>query len=123
MPTVNHEAGVPGHTQCHVQDGPVLRDVYVLAAEHRIAAAGEVRFRSELDEESDGLFGDPVLRVVEIYTDSLSAQPLGATRVIGEQLTKMSSFDVGVVVLERLPGRTFAQRGDGHEPSIPSSFI
>ena len=49
----------------HVEDGAVLGDVDVLAAEHRFAALGDAALAGQLAEQQHGLVGDPVLREVE----------------------------------------------------------
>ena len=54
------------HAQRHVQHGPVLGHVDVLAAEHRVAPLRHPGLGRELDEQPHRLVGDPVLRVVKV---------------------------------------------------------
>ncbi len=51
--------------QSDVQDGALLRDVDLLAAEHGVDARAQTGLLGQLHKEREGLVGDPVLRVVE----------------------------------------------------------
>ena len=108
---VDDEGGVPGHAQRDVQDGAVLRDVDVLAAEHHVPALLEVRLLGQLEEQPHGLVGHAVLRVVEVEPDGLRPQPLAAVRILGEQVAQVALADLRVVTLERGPRRPLPQRG------------
>ena len=63
------------------------------------------------EQEPQRLVGDAVLRVVEVEAGALGREPLAAGRVRGEQVAQMELADLGVVALERRPGRPFAKRG------------
>src|SRR4051812_33023850 len=90
---------------------PVLGDVEVLTAEHRVdpfAQSGGLRQR---DEQVDRLRGDPVLRVVQVEVAELHGQ-LGAARgMLGEQVAKVEIADLLVVLAQCLPLRR-ANRAD-----------
>ena len=62
---VDDERAVARHPQRDVQHGTVLRDVDVLAGEHRVAPLRHAALLGERDEQAQRLVGDPVLRVVE----------------------------------------------------------
>src|SRR5262249_9452736 len=91
--------------QRDVEDGAVLRDVDVLAAEHRVAPLGDALLVGELDKELQRLVGDPVLRVVEEEPGAFCDQALTAAGVLGEELAQMPFADRGVMLLQGLPGR------------------
>ena len=92
-----------GQAQRHVQHGPVLGHVDVLAAEHRVPALGHAGLLGQRHEQPHRLVGDPVLGVVEVEPGRLGGQPLAAARVPGEQLAQVPPGDLFVVPLERLP--------------------
>ena len=80
-----------------VQDGAVLGDVDLLAAEHRRDPIAQ-RARSASAEQAERLVGDPVLRVVEEQAGGLGGHPLAAPWIGGEQLPQ-----VGVAQLRGVP--------------------
>ena len=94
---------VRGHPQRHVQHGPVLGHVDVLAAEHGVPALGHAGLLGQRHEQPHGLVGDPVLGVVQVEPGRLGGQPLAPARVPGEQLAQVLPGDLVVVPLERLP--------------------
>jgi hypothetical protein len=100
---VHHQRRGPGHPQRHVQDGPVLRHIDVLAAEHGIPPFRHARLGGQLDQQPHRLVGDPVLRVVQVEPGRLRAHPLAPSRIGSEQLPQMPVGHLGVVPLERLP--------------------
>ena len=68
-----------------MQDGPVLRDVDLLASEHGVDAAAQIRFLGQLDEKPKRFVGDKVLRIVEVEPDRLGGHSLAALRVLGRR--------------------------------------
>ena len=78
-----------------MQDGAVLGDVDLLAAEHRVDPPAQAGLLGELDEQPQRLVGDAVLRVVEVEPDRLDGHALAASGVVGEQLAQM---DLGHVL-------------------------
>jgi hypothetical protein len=95
--------------QGDVQHRAVLGDVDVLAAEHRVDAVPQPALLGQRDEEAHRLVGHPVLRVVEPDAGRLRDHPLAAAGVVGEELAEVGLLDRGMVRLERLPRRLFAQ--------------
>ena len=65
---IDNQCGVAGQAQCGVQDGPVLRDVDVLAREHGVTVFFQVRFSGQLNEKVRRLVGQAILGVVEVET-------------------------------------------------------
>ena len=81
-----------------MQHGAVLRDVDVLAGEHRVAPLGNSALLGELEQEPERLVGDPVLRVVEVDALGLGRQALPARGVSFEEVAKMgASHFLGVL--------------------------
>ena len=105
---VDDQRAVPRHPQRDVEHGAVLRDVDVLAAEHRVASLGHAALVGELAEQPQRLVGDPVLGVVEEEAGALGDQPGAALGVLGEQVAQMALADLAVVLLEGPPGRPLA---------------
>jgi hypothetical protein len=103
-------------SQGHVQHGPVLGDVDLLAREHRIDARSQPRFLRELEQQLEALVGDPILRVVEVDADGLGRHPLAALRIARKELAQVQRPHAPVVSFERLPGRARV-RGDRHSRS------
>ena len=67
-----HDDGLPfGGAQGHVQDGPLLGNIDLLPAEHRIDTGTQAGFLRQLQEEPHRLVGDAVLGVIEVHADGL----------------------------------------------------
>ncbi len=71
--------------QGHVQHGPPLGDVDLLAAEHGVDAGAQPHRLGQADEQAKGLVGHAVLGVVEVETDRLRGEPLAALGILGEE--------------------------------------
>jgi hypothetical protein len=72
-----------------VEDGAVLRDVDVLAGEHRADALTETGLLGKLDQEAQRRVGDAVLGVVEKEPLGLHGHARAALVVGGEQLPQV----------------------------------
>ena len=86
-----------------MQHRPLLGDVDLLAAEHRIGALAQLRFFGQGEQQLDRLVGDAVLRVVEEQAHSLRRQTLTALWVVGEEGAQMYLGDFARVRLQVLP--------------------
>jgi hypothetical protein len=71
--SVDDQRGLSGHAQGDVQYGAILRDVDVLASEHAIAALAQSRLVRQIDEQTNGLVGDALLRIVQVESLDLGA--------------------------------------------------
>src|SRR3954471_14242784 len=103
-----------------MEDGAVLRDVDVLAAEHRVAPLGHALFVGELPKQPQRLVGDPVLGVVEEEAGALADQAGASIGVLGEQPPEVPPRDLAVVLLQRLPCRALAELRFRAHPAQPS---
>ncbi len=65
-----------------VQDGAVLAHVDLLAREHRVALRLHAAGAGEGREQTDGLVGDAVLRIVEEEPGRLDREALGSVRAL-----------------------------------------
>ncbi len=65
----------------------------------------------ELDQQLQRLVGDAVLGVVEEQPGALGDQALAAVWVLGEELAQVALADLGVVLLEGLPGLGLRRSG------------
>ena len=72
-----------------MQHGALLRGVDLLAAEHGVDALAQARLLGELEQQPQGLVGDPVLGVVEIDPGSFDRQLLAALGILGEELAEV----------------------------------
>ncbi len=106
--------------QGDVQHGAVLRDVDLLAAEHGVAPLGDFALLGKVDQKRKRLLGDAVLRVVQHETRAFRRELRGAVLVLGEQVAQMRVLDLGMMRLERLPGRGFDRCG--HVASLAQRF-
>ena len=79
--------------QGHVQDGPVFRDVDLLAPEHGVDALAQAGFLGQLQEQLERFVGDAVLRVVEVDAHRLGGHALAALGVVREELAQMQLPD------------------------------
>jgi hypothetical protein len=101
------------HAERDVEHRAVLGDVDPVAAEHRLPPLGEPRLLGEVDQEANRLVRRTVLRVVEVEAGAFSGETLATCGVVGEQVTEVELADLCVMLLERTPRRTLAQRGCG----------
>ena len=95
---VDDERAPARHAQRDVQDRAILGDVDPLAREHRVASLGDPCLGCEIEQEREGLVGDPVLRVVEEEPGRLDREPLGSIGIGGEELAKVASLDCAEVL-------------------------
>ena len=84
-----------GCAQRDVQDGTVLGDVDLVAAEHGVDAVAQTRPVRERDEQAERLVGDAVLRVVEVDTVDLDGELLTALGIVGEQVAEVDVAQLG----------------------------
>ncbi len=99
-----HDDGLPfGGAQGGVQDGPLFRDVDLLAAEHGVDALPQAGLLRQLQKEPERLVGDAVLGIVEADADGLDGHALAALRIIREELPQMQLADFSIMRLEGLP--------------------
>ncbi len=115
-PSTTQRRGL-GHSQRDVEDRPILRDVDVLAPEHLVPALAEAGLVGQIDEQSERLVGDALLRIVEVDSLGLGAQALAAPRVLGEESSQVRGAN-GVGVVLRAPTRRVV--GEGGERSWES---
>ena len=76
------------HAQRHVQDGAVLGRVDVLAREHGVAMRFDLGRVGHVHEETHGLVGHPLLRVVEDEVGRPRRHPARPLGVVGEELAR-----------------------------------
>ena len=102
---VDDERAVARQPQRDVEHRAVLRDVDVLAREHRVAPLGHAPLLGEGDEQAHRLVGDAVLREVEEEAGRLAGEALRPARIGGEELAQVDVPEPCRVLLQRLPGR------------------
>ncbi len=91
--------------QCDMQDGTLFGDVDLVATEHRVTAFGDAALLRELQQQTNRLVRDAVLRIVQIQTRTFDCQAFTTPRIVGEQLPQMHVLDLLVVRLQRVPRR------------------
>ena len=102
---VDDERALARHAQRDVQHRAVLGDVDVLAAEHRVAALGDLACAGEPHEQRHRLVGHPVLRPVGVPASRLAAQPPPRSGSLANSSRRWTSRMLAVVRLERLERR------------------
>ena len=100
---VDHDRRAARRAQRDVQDRAILRDVDLLAAEHRVDARAQAGFLRELEQQLERFVGDPVLGVIEIDPGAFGIHPLATIRIVGEELAEMERFDRLIMDFEGLP--------------------
>ncbi|HEV7830374.1 MAG TPA: hypothetical protein VGP04_16320 [Pseudonocardiaceae bacterium] len=100
--------------QSCVQHGPILTDVDVVAAEHRLDAPTQVDSLHQGDEQLQSLGGNPVLGIVQIQIHSLYSHPPSPIRIAGEKLPQVQVLHLLVVVSQRGPLRGGGDVQDSH---------
>ena len=75
--------------QRHVQDGPLLGDVDLLAAKHGVDPLAQAGFLGQLKQQLERFVGDAILRVIEVNARGLGCHALAALGIIREQLAEM----------------------------------
>ena len=74
-----------GSAEGDVQNGAILGDVDLVAAEHRIDPAAQVRLGGESEEQLHGFVDDAVLRVIGEEADGFESEPFAASGILGEE--------------------------------------
>jgi hypothetical protein len=69
----------------NVKHGPVLSHINLLAPEHRVNAFLQAGLLRELDEESDRVICDPILRIVKEQAGGFNGHTSAALRILGEE--------------------------------------
>ena len=120
---VDLERGTTRHAQRHVQHGTVLGGVDVAAREHGIPPLFDPGTAGHRHQASQGVVGDPVLRVVEREIPGRHRHPRTPPRVAGEELAQVHPTDHLEVVGQPLPllgaGYVHDITVEIHGPSIP----
>jgi hypothetical protein len=99
-----HNDGCPCRgPEGHMQDGPLLRDVDLLAAEHGIDPGAKPGFFCQLKKKLEGLVGDAILRVIHGYAHGFSRHALAALRIFPKEISQMKISDFLIVALKGLP--------------------
>jgi hypothetical protein len=68
---------------------PVFGDVELLATKHPIDSGAQTGLLDELDQQSERLVVDTILRIVQEHAGRLGGHPLAARRIFGEQVSQV----------------------------------
>ena len=96
-------------SQSDMQDCPLLGNVDLFPAKHRIDARPQAGLFGEFEQQPNGLFGNAVLRVVEVDADRLNGEALPALGVLREQCFQIQVSILRGVSSKRLPGRAMSK--------------
>src|SRR6266851_2363772 len=96
-------------TQGHVQDGALLCDVDLLAAEHGVDSRSQTGLVGELKEEPKGLLGDAVLGVIKIQAHSLDRHALATLGIVRKKLPQVQLRSCFEMRCERAPRRVLCR--------------
>lgn len=75
--------------QGHVQNGPPLGDVDLFTCEHGLDVPAKTGLFRKLNEKTDRLAGDPVLRVVEVQIEGFQREVPAALWIFSEKLLEI----------------------------------
>ena len=95
--TVDEDRLVPRRAEGDVEDGAILGDVDLLAAEHRLDAPAQVAIPGQLEQKVERIGGNAVLRIIEVETHRLGLQPFASLRVVREQIAQMQRLNLLVM--------------------------
>ncbi len=94
-----------------MEDGAVLGDIDLVAAEHRVDLGAEADLVGELEEQFEGVGGDSVLGVVEKQPGALGGEAFAPLGIIGEEGAEVLAPNRTEMCVERLPGGAVGERG------------
>jgi hypothetical protein len=107
---VHLDALAARRAQRRVEHGTVLGRVDPLAAEHRVAAAGDVDRAGEIEQQAQRALGGEMLRRVERPAGAVDRHAFGAARILGEEPAQRDRAELVAVDFERPPGGQRAER-------------
>ena len=102
---VNDHRRVGAVTQRRMQHRTLLGGVDHGAGEHGIAPLGHARRLGELDQQTEGVGVEAVLREVEQHVVEAHAEAVEATGVFGEQLAHRAIGQLGLLGFQTLEDR------------------
>ena len=109
-----------------MQNGPVLRDIDFLAAEHSVDPPSQVGLFGEAKEQAEGFAGDAIFRIIQEDARGFGSQFLAAGGIAGKQIVQVHPANSLKVILECPPGFTLRQRfhfGDHRACAVLSSAL
>ncbi len=92
-----------------MEDGALLGDVDLVAAEHRVDPLAQAALARQGEQQPQRLVRHPVLRVVEEEAGGLDREALRAAGVAREEVPQVDVLDRREVGLEGLPGGSIRQ--------------
>jgi len=116
---VDLKRGGARRPQRDVQDGPVLGDIDLVAAKHRVDLRPHAALAGQGEQQLHRFIGDAVFRVIEKDADGLGGEAFAALRVVGEELPKVKRLEFRVMTFKGLPGGAFRQRRQGGHGVTP----
>src|SRR5215475_942192 len=93
-----------------MQDRPLLCDVDLLTAKHRLDSRLQAGLLGKSKKKLERLVGDAILGEVQVEAHSLYRHPLAAPRIIRKELSQMQLRHLFVVRIERIPRMAFDRR-------------
>ena len=109
---IERECRFRWRAQRYVQDRALFGGVDRITAKHRCRTLAQPAFRSQSTQQTQGLVGDTVLRVVEGQPGCLEHETVATRRISGEEIAQMSTTYALVMDGEGLPRRRICQYRD-----------
>src|SRR5208282_5698104 len=100
---IDDDRGVARRPERDMQHSAPLRDIDLVAAEHRVDAVAQARLLRKLNEQFDGLVGNAILGVVERNAGSRERESFAPPRIVRKELTQMERADRLLMGQERSP--------------------
>ena len=92
--------------QRHVQNRALLRDVDLLAVEHRVDFRAQAALLRQLHKQSERLVRDAVLRIIQEKAQRFHGKPRSAIGVLREHFFQMHAPEFLVMSLQSFPRGT-----------------
>jgi len=99
-----------GCAQGDVEYGPILGDVDLFTAEHRVYPSSQLSLVSEADQQVECFGGNPILGIVQINACGVQGHALTALLVACKKIAKVEVADSLMVSRKGLPGSGLAER-------------
>jgi len=87
--TIDEHLFAFGSAQCNMKNGTVLGHVDFFAGKHGVYVCSQTRLLRKINQQTERIGRDAVLRIVEVQSQSLQRKAFAASRVIGEKLAEV----------------------------------
>ena len=112
-----------GSAERNMKDGPLLGHVDLVARKHRVYVFAQTGLLRKLNQQTDRVGRDTVLRIVKVQSQSFQREAFAALRVAGEKPPEVYVLNFYKMLVQRGPSRPVPKRRDGVHGSRSFHFI